>query len=79
MNYKGVGAIFCLIAAILTSARYLTAAVFMSGAASWDAGLFQAGLAYLGSPLKICAIAALIVGLAFLAAGILLDRKNAQK
>lgn len=31
MNNKGVGAIFCLISAILISARYISAAVFMSG------------------------------------------------
>ena len=79
MNYKGVGAIFCLIAAILTSARYLAAAVFMSGVASWDAELFQTGLAYVGSPLKICAIAALVAGLVFIVVGILQDRKNAEK
>ena len=79
MNNKGVGAVFCLIAAILTAARYLSAAVFMSGAASWDSSLFQSALTYVGSPLKICAIAALAAGLVFLAVGILQDRKNAEK
>ena len=79
MNNKGVGAIFCLIAAILTSARYLAAAVFMSGVSSWNSSLFQAGLSYVGSPLKICAIAAHAAGLVFLAVGILQDRKNAEK
>ena len=79
MNNKGVGADFCLIAAILTAARYLSAAVFMSGVVSWNSSLFQAGLSYVGSPLKICAIAALAAGLVFLAVGILQDRKNAEK
>ena len=40
MNFKGVGAIFCLIAAVLTGVRYLTAAVFMSGT--------SAGICFLG-------------------------------
>ena len=79
MNNKGVGAVFCLIAAILMSARYLSAALFMSGVSSWDAALFQAGLSYVGSPLKICAILALAVGIFFLVLGFLDDRKNAGK
>jgi hypothetical protein len=31
--------------------RYLVAAIFMSGVASWDATMFEAGLEYVGSPL----------------------------
>lgn len=79
MNNKGVGAIFCLIAAILTAARYLSAAIFMSGVVSWNSSLFQAGLSYVGSTLQILAILALAAGLVFLAVGILQDRKNAEK
>lgn len=79
MNNKGVGAVFCLIAAILMSARYLSAALFMSGVSSWDAALFQVGLSYVGSPLKICAVLALAVGIFFLVLGFLDDRKNAGK
>ena len=52
MNNKGVGAVFCLISAILTSARYIAAAIFMSNVTSWDSTLFQAGLSYVGAPLK---------------------------
>ena len=44
MNNKGIGAIFCLISAILISVYYLTAAIFMSNVTSWNAGLFAAGL-----------------------------------
>lgn len=79
MNNKGVGAVFCLIAAILTAARYLSAAIFMSGVVSWNSSLFQAGLSYVGSTLQILAILALAAGLVFLAVGILQDRKNAEK
>ncbi len=76
MNNKGVGAIFCLIAAILAGARYLAAAIYLSGAQSWDTELFSAGLGYVGAPLKIAAIAALIVGVVLLAVGIVQDCKK---
>ena len=76
MNNKGVGSVFCLIAAILLGVRYLAAAVFMSGTATWSAELFASALAYVGPVLLIAAIAALVVGLAFLAVGIAKDCKN---
>ena len=76
MNNKGVGAIFCLIAAILMGARYLAAAIFMSGTQSWDAELFSNALSYVGAPLLIASIAALIAGVVFLAAGIIQDSKK---
>ncbi|MBS5988027.1 hypothetical protein [Clostridium sp.] len=66
MNKRGVGAIFCLIASILFSARYIAAAIFMSGVLSWDAGLFQAGLEYVGTPLLYLSILSLIVGVGYL-------------
>ena len=79
MNNKGVGAIFCLIAAILMSARYLSAAIFMSSVQTWSAELFRSGLQYVGPMLPVCAIAALLAGLAFLTAGILQDRRNKDR
>lgn len=48
MENKIVGAIFCFMSAILISARYISAAIFMSGVVSWDATLFAAGLEYVG-------------------------------
>ena len=78
MNNKGVGVFFCLIAALLMAARYLSAAVFMSGVASWSAELYQSGLSYVGSPLKIASIAALIAGIAFLAAGVVQELRGKQ-
>ena len=48
MNNKGIGAVFCLISAILISAKYISAAIFMSGVNTWDATLFAAGLGYVG-------------------------------
>ena len=56
MNNKGVGAIFCLISALLFAARYLAAAIFMSGTQSWDAVLFSHALSYGGAPLLIASI-----------------------
>ncbi len=79
MNNKGVGAIFCLISAILASARYISAALFMSNAASWDSSLFQAGLSYVGSPLKTASIIALIIGICFLGYGVVQDFKKQEK
>ena len=79
MNNKGVGAVFCLMASILTAARYLTAAIFMSGVSAWDSELFQAGLRYTGSSLKWAAVMALIVGVAFLGMGLYQDIKKSEK
>ena len=76
MNNKGVGAIFCLISAFLFAARYLAAAIFMSSTMSWDAELFSNALSYVGAPLLIASIAALIAGVVFLAAGIIQDSKK---
>ena len=79
MNNKGVGAVFCLIAAVLTAARYLAAAVFMSNVSSWSAELFQCGLEYVGSPLTIMAVVSLIVGIVFLVLGIRQDLRESKK
>ncbi len=76
MNNKLVGAVFCLVSAILMSARYIAAAVLMSSAQSWSSELFQAGLSYVGSPLKIASIASLVAGIAFIGCGIYRDLKG---
>ena len=76
MINKIVGVIFCLISAILMAARYLSAAIFMSGVCSWDAELFSAGLEYVGYPLLIGSIISLIVGIAFLGYEINQEIKN---
>ena len=55
MNNKGVGAVFCLIAALLMAAKYLAAAIFMSGVVSWSGELFRSGLEHVGPPLSIAA------------------------
>ena len=76
MNNKGVGAIFCLIAAILLAAQYVSAAIFMSGIQTWSAEHFRSALQYVGPILPVCAIAALVAGVGFLIAGRKQDRRN---
>lgn len=77
MNNKGIGAVFCLISAILISAKYLSAAIFISGGTTWDATLFAAGLEYVGPFLSIASVVALIIGILFLGYGIYEEiRKN---
>ena len=76
MNNKGIGAIFCLISAVLESTRYIAAAIFMSNVTSWDSSLFREGLSYTGSSLKVMALIALITGLGFLVSGVLQDLRN---
>ncbi len=73
MDNKGIGAIFCLISAILAGARYISAAVFMSGVTSWSRSLFQQGLEYVGPTLKTASVVALIAGVCFLGYGIFGD------
>ena len=79
MNNKGVGAVFCLISAVLACTRYISAAIFMSNVTSWVSTLFQAGLSYVGSPLKAASIIALVVGICFLGYGVVQDFRKQNK
>ena len=79
MNNKGVGAIFCLIAAILMAARYVAAAIFMSAAQSWSSELFRSALKYIGPSLPIAAAAALLAGVIFLVSGLIQDRRSRDR
>lgn len=75
MNNKGVCVTFCLISAILISAKYISASMFMSNVTSWDASLFHSGLEYVGTFLSRASIVALIIGLLFLGYGLYTDKK----
>lgn len=66
---KIVGAILCLCAAILFSARYISAAVYMSGVSAVGNGFFQDGLNYVGPALLIAAVISLIAGVVFIIYG----------
>lgn len=79
MNNKGIGTIFCLISAMLMCTRYIVVAIFMSGVSSWDSDLFANGLEFIGSPLKIASVLALITGIIFLSVGIIQDLKKEKK
>ena len=79
MNFKGVGAVLCLMASILMSAKYIAAAVFMSNVSSWSSDLFKGGLSNVGAPLTIAAVASLIAGIVFLGYGIVKDSDRTRK
>ena len=79
MNNKGVGAVFFLIAALLMAAKDLAAAIFMSGVVNWSGDLFRSGLEYVGSPLSVAAVIALVLGVAFLVWGIVQDVNASKK
>ncbi len=66
MNKRGAGVTFIAIAAFLISAKYISAAVFGSGVSSWDENLFREMSEYVGIPLNICSVLALLVGLAYI-------------
>ena len=76
MNNKGVGAVFCLLSAIIECTRYISAAIFMSNVTSWDSSLFQEGLSYTGSSLKVMAMIALVIGIGFLSCGVFQDLRK---
>ncbi len=76
MNNKGIGTFFCFISVLLMSARYLSAAIFMSGVSSWSSELFANGLLYVGAPLKVASIVSLAVGILFLIYGLSQDVKK---
>lgn len=66
MGKRFVGIMFCFIAAILFSSRYIAAAIFMSGVSSWSADLFSAGLEYVGAELLLLSIISLVFGIGYL-------------
>ena len=76
MSNKGVGVIFCLISTILFSAKYISAAIFMSNIATKDASLFKKGLEYVGPFLSIEDILAMIIVILFLGYGLYTDSKK---
>ena len=76
MNNKGVGSIFCLIAAILFGARYIAAGLCMSSSATISAEIFDVALLSVGPALLTVSIGALAIGVCFLVLGFLKDGKK---
>lgn len=66
MGKRFVGAIFCLISAILFASRYIASAIFLSSATVYDKELFEAALENIGTPLLWLSITSLIVGVVYL-------------
>ncbi|SDL81956.1 MULTISPECIES: hypothetical protein [Paenibacillus] len=66
MSRRTTGTLLLVIAAFLYSVRYLSAAIFGSGVASWNSELFQEMLNYVGTAPRNWSIAALILGLFYL-------------
>lgn len=69
MNRRGAGIALLLVATILHSTRYLSAAIFGSGLSNWNRGLFATMLQYVGPNLAIWGYAALGAGVAYLVWG----------
>ena len=76
MGKRVTGGLLVLAAAVLSSAWYLCAAIFMTGVSSWNAELFRAGLNYVGSFLPIMALLLLCTGVAMIASASLDDWKK---
>ena len=73
MSRRGVGFGFCAVAAFLFATRYVCAAIFGSGVTSWDQELFHGMYINVGSGLTTAAVISLVVGIAYLIVGELLD------
>ena len=76
MNFKGVGAIFCLIAAILAGIYYVSAAILASVSVTISAEIFDVALLSVGPALLTVSIVALAIGVCFLVLGFLKDGKK---
>lgn len=76
LTRRGVGLGFIAIAAFLYSVRFVCAAIFGSGASSWDAEFFRALYAYVGSGLTTAAVVALVAGIAFIVFGELTEGRK---
>lgn len=66
MSRRTTGTLLLVIAALLYSVRYLSAAIFGSGVTSWDSDLFQGMLNYIGTAPRNLSVFALILGLFYL-------------
>ncbi|WP_315795003.1 hypothetical protein [Paenibacillus sp. BIC5C1] len=66
MSRRTTGTLLLVIAALLYSVRYLSAAIFGSGVTSWDSDLFQGMLNYIGTAPRNWSVGALILGLFYL-------------
>ena len=69
MSRRMTGVIFIAISALLYATRFIAAAIWGSGFSSWNSENFLALLGYVDQGLTAWSIAALVVGLIYLAWG----------
>ena len=69
MTRRGTGIEFIAISAFLISIKYISAAIFGSGVASWDGGLFNAMLSHVGYTLSNFSLLSLLVGILYIVWG----------
>ncbi|MCE7792177.1 hypothetical protein K8O68_07030 [Salipaludibacillus sp. CUR1] len=66
MTRRGTGVAFIAISAFLISTKYISAAVFGSGVASWNEQLFNNMLEYVGNLLSNFSLLALVIGIGYI-------------
>ena len=66
MTKRGTGVAFMAISSFLISAKYIAAAIFGSGVASWNESLYEAMLNYVGDTLSNFSILTFILGVIYL-------------
>ncbi|MBS4025528.1 MAG: hypothetical protein KGZ96_07605 [Clostridia bacterium] len=66
MNKRGAGISLIAISAFLFASRHVSAAIFGSGVSSWNAGLYDNMLNYVGNSLSNFGLATLLVGIVYL-------------
>jgi hypothetical protein len=69
MNRRGAGIQLLAIATTLYVSRYVSAAIYGSGTASWDNELFQSMLKYVGAMPQTLSLIAALAGIIYLAWG----------
>ena len=67
MNKLGAGILLVILGGFMHSIRVISAALYMSGAASQSRELFKAGLDYVGIDQDILSAAAVLTGVVFIA------------
>lgn len=75
MNRRAVGFGFVFTAALLYAVRFLSAAIYGSSQASWNADLFRGLLQYVDQGLTTFSIIALVLGVLYLIWGELTAQK----
>ena len=76
MNRRGLGGLFCGIAAFLYVGKYISAAIYASNMTSWSSDMFRDMLAYIGSNIMYVAGIALIIGVTYIVIAEIKENKD---